>query len=268
MKRKLITATAVTLLAVGMAFAADQSAPGGGAGIPGTLEGNVKTADATSAAKPELLAAVETDPRVQADGNGWRLDKASVTDPKRPRVLLIGDSILNGYMPFVTKALAGKIYVDGWMNPNWQSERYNKMLAQVLTNGPYDVVHFNIGLHGWQPGRIKEGTFEPLTKAFVEVIRQKCPNAKIIWASTTPVRVKGQTTELNPVINANIIEQNRMAAKVMAEMHVPVDDFYALLLNKLNLGRGDGFHWTAPAYKVLAHACVNSIFQALPANVH
>ncbi len=40
--------------------------------------------------------AAETDPRLHADGKGWRLDKANITDPTRPRVLLIGDSILNG----------------------------------------------------------------------------------------------------------------------------------------------------------------------------
>ena len=51
------------------------------------------------------------------------------------------------------------------------------LFAEVLANGPYDVVHFNMGLHGWQEGRIKPGTFEPLTKAYVEVLKTKLPNA-------------------------------------------------------------------------------------------
>ena len=46
------------------------------------------------------------------------------------------------------------------------------------------------GLHGWQKGRIKDGTFEPLTRAYVEVIRDKLPKAKIIWASSTAVTVE------------------------------------------------------------------------------
>jgi hypothetical protein len=41
--------------------------------------------------------ATETDQRLQVDGQGWRLDKAKISDPARPRVPLIGDSILNGY---------------------------------------------------------------------------------------------------------------------------------------------------------------------------
>ena len=43
-----------------------------------------------------------------------------------------------------------------------------------------------MGLHGWPEGRIKPGTFEPLTKAYVEVLKAKLPNPRLIWASSTP----------------------------------------------------------------------------------
>lgn len=209
-------------------------------------------------------SAQESDARLQSDGKGWRLDQAKVTDPARPRVLLIGDSILNGYLSSVTKALAGKAYVDAWVNPYAQSDHLNKLLGEVLDHGPYDVVHFNMGLHGWQVGRIKPGTFEPLTKAYVEVIRAKCPKAAIIWASITPVTVKGKPGELDPEINPIIVDQNERAAKVMAELKVPVNDFYALLAPKLDLARGDQFHWNAPAYALLAQAATDAITRALP----
>lgn len=214
--------------------------------------------------KAKLPEAVETDARLQADGKGWRLDKAKVVDMKRPRVLLIGDSILNGYLKTVIAQLDGKAYVDAWVNPYNQSEYLNKLLADVLANGPYDVVHFNMGLHGWQKGRIKDGSFEPLTKAYVQVIRAKQPNAKIIWASSTPVTVKGKPGELFPEINDIILEHNRMAAKVMKEMDVPVNDFYGMLAPKLDLARGDQFHWKPEAYKMLADQVVTSILRTLP----
>ena len=53
-------------------------------------------------------AAPETDARLHADGKGWRLNQAKVTDPSRSRVLLIGDSILNGYFRQVIAALDAK----------------------------------------------------------------------------------------------------------------------------------------------------------------
>ncbi len=205
----------------------------------------------------------ESDARLHADGRGWRLDRAKITDPNRPRVLLIGDSILNGYSRQVVAALEGKADVDLWVNPYHQSEHLNRLLAEVLDNGPYHVVHFNMGLHGWQKGRIKEGEFQPLTKAYVEVIRRKLPQAKIIWASSTPVTVKGTPTELDPEINPIIVEHNRLAAEVMKELGVPVNDFYGLLVSKLELARGDQFHWRPEAYKLLADAAAESIIAAL-----
>ena len=52
---------------------------------------------ALTASGAGLPAPVETDKRVPSDGKGWRIEKAVIKDAKLPRVLLIGDSILNGY---------------------------------------------------------------------------------------------------------------------------------------------------------------------------
>ena len=209
----------------------------------------------------KLSQVKESDSRMQADLKGWRLDKAKITDPSLPRVLLAGDSILGGYNGYVVKALAGKANVDVWIHPHYQSTALNKLLAGVLDQGPYDVVHFNMGLHGWPKGRIDEKSFEPLTRAFVEVIKSKLPKAKIIWANTTPVMLgeKGKPAQIDPEINSTILNHNRMAANVMTEMGVPINDFYSLLIGKLDLSIGDKFHWTGAAYKILADAATTSI---------
>lgn len=128
----------------------------------------------------------------------------------------------------------------------WNSEQTAP--ASAARDSPGDVagrnvVHFNMGLHGWQQGRIKEGTFEPLTTAHVQVIRDTAPRTRVIWASSTPVTVKGKPTELDPAINPVIVEHNRMAANVMRQMNVPMNDFYSLLAPRLELARGDQFHW-------------------------
>jgi hypothetical protein len=164
----------------------------------------------------------------------------------------------------VIEGLGEKAYVDTWVNPYYQAKELIAILDAVLDQGPYDVVHFNMGLHGWPAGRIKEGTFEPLTRAYVEEIQKKLPSAKIIWASSTPIMIKGQVGQLDPVLNAIMIEHNRMAAKVMQEMGVPINNFYSLLVPEhLDLARGDIAHWTPPAYRILADAAVASIHKAL-----
>lgn len=230
-----------------------------------TLFAMVSSDPVSGADIKKFSEATEADPRLHADGPGWALNKANITDPARPRVLLIGDSILSGYHKDVIAALEGKACVDVWINPHWQREKTNKLLSEVLEHGPYDVVHANMGLHGWQAGRIKEGTFEPLTKEYINVIKIKLPKARIIWANTTPVLLEGDVKVLDPEINANIIEQNRMAAKVMKEMDVPVNDFYSMLVDKLELANGgrDKWHWTKPASKMLAGMVVLSVNQAL-----
>lgn len=75
--------------------------------------------------------------------------------------------------------------------------------------------------------------------------------------------VKGKPTELHPEINAIIVDHNRMAAKVMKEMNVPVNDFYSLLAPKLDLARGDQFHWRPESYTILAERVTESVLREL-----
>jgi alpha-L-fucosidase len=203
--------------------------------------------------------AKEPDERLQSDGSPWGYKHTEDADPDLPRVLLIGDSILNGYRTHVVNALRGEAVVDAWVNPHFQSEQFNKLLGEVLEQEEYDIIHFNVGLHGWQEGRIKPDAFKPLTRACVEVIHSKQPSARLIWASTTPVTLRENPQALDPEINTVIINHNRMAAEVMAEIQTPINDFYDLLVDKLELARGDGFHWTSPAYKLLGDKVVASV---------
>ena len=232
-------------------------------------------ADESKAIAKAIHAPVEKDPRVQSDGKAWGVNKAALSDTKRPRVLLIGDSILNGYANTVIKRLAGNAYVDYWVTPACQSEGFNKMLSMVLKNGPYDVIHINLGLHGFQKDRMVKGQtekqpripmdqFEPLTKAFVEVMRKENPQGKIIWASTTQISLRDKPTELDPQSNPLIVEHNRLAAKVMTEMNVPINDLYALMSNHLDLKQND-FHWKDGAKKIQGDAVADSVLKLLPA---
>ena len=211
----------------------------------------------------DLPTARESDKRLQSKGKGWRLEKAQIINSKMPRILLIGDSILNGYARQVIKKLDGKAYVDMWVNPYHQSENLNKVLDRVLSQGPYDLIHFNVGLHGWQEGRIKKGTFIPLTREYVKVIKSRYPKAKLIWANSTPVTEKNNVSALDSEINPTIIEHNRMAKLVMDEMNVPINNFYELLDKNRKLAKGDRFHWTRPAYDLLADMVTKSVLREI-----
>ncbi len=49
-----------------------------------------------------------------------------------------------------------------------------------------------MGLHGWTPGRIPAGQFEPLTVKLIEALRKGAPGAKLYLGDSTPVTIKDQ----------------------------------------------------------------------------
>lgn len=71
-----------------------------------------------------------------------------------------------------------------------------------------------------------------LPRAFLEVIHKKCPQAKLIWANTTPFLNKTNLKELSADINPIIVKRNQIDAKIMTEAGVPINDFYSLLVDK------------------------------------
>lgn len=213
----------------------------------------------------QVKNATETDKRLPAGKGGWGVREATVKDESLPKVLCIGDSILGGYLETVRKDLDGKANVDAWVTPASQaSGELPKAIAEILGAKKYDVIHFNLGLHGWQKGRIPEGKFEPLTQKMVDNLRAGAPQAKLVWASTTPVTVKGKPEELSPEINNVILDHNRMAATVMTASKVPINDLYTLMSSKLSLASGDQFHWKTEARELQGHAVSAAIAAELP----
>ena len=215
-------------------------------------------------AAPTCAAPSDEQLGLHPDGKPWQFHGDQGRADGLPRVLLIGDSILSGYHVQVTTALKGKASVDTWVTPmHLASGSLHKQLRDVLSRGPYDVIHFNIGLHGWPPGRIPEGKYEQLMRQYVDILLHHSPKARLVWAATTQITVKGKPTELDPVHNATIVERNAIAARVMGECGIPINDLYTLMAKRLNLAKGDGFHWTAPGRNIHAKAVIDAVKQAL-----
>lgn len=201
---------------------------------------------------------------LHSNGKPWGIYKSGEKDVSLPRVLLIGDSIVNSYRGSVGKALAGKVAVDAWVTGmNVKSPTLHADLKTVLQQGPYDVIHFNIGLHGWPKGRIPEGQYEPLLKKYVEVFRKGAPQTKLIWCSTTQISIKGEPSRLDPVNNPTIIERNVIAESVMKSYGIETDDLYQLMSDKLELMHGDKFHWSKEGVAVQSKQVAEVIGRAL-----
>ena len=112
-----------------------------------------------------------------------------VTDADKddlPRVLLIGDSITRGYFGEVEKHLAGKAYCARLTTSKCVSDPFFPDEVQLLLKQyRFAVIHFNNGLHGW--GYTEEQYRDGLLR-LMETFKKHAGEAKLIWATTTPVR--------------------------------------------------------------------------------
>lgn len=156
-----------------------------------------------------------------------------IDDPKLPRVLLIGDSISIGYTLEVRQLLAGKANVHRIPANGGPTNRGLEQLDRWLGMGRWDVIHFNWGLHDLK--LMTNGQHQVALADYEANLRQlvtrlKATNARLIWASTTPV----PEGKLNPPRRvADVTQYNAAALRVMREAGVPVNDLHAFALPRL-----------------------------------
>lgn len=161
-------------------------------------------------------------------------------DEGLPRVLLIGNSITNAYYPEVSTLLEGKAYVSKLTTS--KSIGDPALLAEVslaLSYEDFDIVHFNNGLHGWGY------TDEEYQKSFpdlIETIKRQAPNARLIWATISPMRVKEQIEKLDPKTE-RIKKRNEIALSIVEKEGIRVDDLFHLVIDHPEFyAGGDGIH--------------------------
>lgn len=200
--------------------------------------------------------------------------KPVADDPHLPRVLLIGDSISMGYTIPVRELLNGKANIHRPPFNCGDTARGIKNLDTWLNtdgNNHWAVIHFNFGLHdlkymvGKKYVNPPEGKRVASTDAYEKNLRElvaalQKTGAKLIWASTTPVpagtvgRVKDEEQKYNDV-----------AARVMADNHIPIDDLWAVAhKDQSTIQRPHNVHYTEAGYKELAASVAASIETALP----
>ncbi len=210
-----------------------------------------------------IFAQTDEELGLHSEGGPWNFYPTKEYNLDLPNVLLIGNSVMNGFKNTVIPGLKGKINVDYWLTPkHLKSEFLFDDLAKIVKYRKYDVIHFNIGLHGWPVGRIGDDEYVPLLEKYITTIKENSTNSNIIWGSITPVTETGKP-ELNKEINPTIAKRNGLAKEVMTKFNIPVNDLYALVADKLEFAKGDRFHWKNEGYKLMGNQTINSILNEL-----
>lgn len=197
----------------------------------------------------------------------------SAAKQNRPtKVLIIGDSISIGYFEPAKQLLAGKAEV--YHNAGNAGHTRNG-LAQLdawLGDTPWDVIHFNHGLHDVKYVDAKGALVPPdqgsqvmsvdeYARNLEQIVKRlKQTHARLIFATTTPVpdgaagRLKG-----------DVERYNRAALVIMKRYGVRVNDLCAFALPRLaSLQRPSNVHFTEEGSRLLAQQVADSIRAALP----
>jgi len=173
--------------------------------------------------------------------------------PGLPRVLLIGDSISIGYTLPVRKLLEGKANVHRIPTNGGPTKNGVAYIDKWLGKGKWDVIHFNWGIHDLKimpdgKRQVEPEDYEKNLRALVA--KMKATGAKLIWATTTPI----PSGKLVPDRQfGQVKEYNEIAAKVMKENDVAVDDLNTLITPELEkLQNPHDVHYKAEGYQFLA----------------
>jgi acyl-CoA thioesterase-1 len=195
-------------------------------------------------------------------------------DPALPRVLLLGDSISIGYTVPVRTLLAGKANVHRPAANCGPTTRGLENIDAWLGDKPWDVIHFNWGLHdlkylGPQGENLADPTaadsrqqvpldqYEKNLRQLVE--RLKTTGATLIWCSTTPVPAgaKGRVV-------GDAAKYNAAAAAIMKEQGIAIDDLYAFAKPRLpEIQLPANVHFTQEGSEQLAKQVAQAIEGAL-----
>ena len=199
-----------------------------------------------------------------------------IEDPRLPRVLIIGDSISGHYLPGVRSRMQGQANVIGessmtkgtWasMGPRFyrtdtatKGDDLKRFLAE---RGPFDIVHFNIGIHmfsGAQPG--DEKPYAEKLRQVVATIRES--GAVCLFANSTGT-VADNTIPRSPRYLTNCRVFNAAAEAVMKELNVPVTDIHGLIQPRIKeLISADLIHTNKEADEMMADLIAKRLTETL-----
>jgi lysophospholipase L1-like esterase len=194
-----------------------------------------------------------------------------------PKVVLLGDSVREHYAPFVAELLAGRATV---VTPKANGGDTAKLLANLnewaIKEQP-DVIHFNCGIHDTKRDQksakynVPPEKYEANLREIVKRLRAET-KAKVVFALSTPLideRSRGYWKSRSyQLFNDSVTEYNGIAARVMKELDVPVNNLPAKLGDEKENARlhdSGGIHFTKEGSQKLAGAVAAFVTPLLPA---
>ena len=96
----------------------------------------------------------------------------------------------------------------------------------------------------------------------VVAVKEHAAEAKLIWATTTPVREKTNLETFAERTN-RVKVRNKLASEIMTEQQVPTDDLFELVKDHAEWTSGDGVHFNGQGNEALAKQVAESVLENL-----
>lgn len=181
-------------------------------------------------------------------------------DTGKSSVLLVGDSIRQGYCATVKELLAKTADVY-YPEDNCRFAQYIISSISSIVNLVPDpdrvkAVYWNCG--HWDTAHFREDP-EPLNSPeqyghavgrVQKAFKREFKNAEIIFATTTPMNPSGEQS-INPRYTSEIKKYNDIAERIVLELGGKVDDLFELMINKDSSWYADYCHYTAEGFRYI-----------------
>ncbi len=201
--------------------------------------------------------AADTDWNLLGTASGTPAEEPPAGGSALPKTVLLGDSIRLGYQEYVRDALRGRTQV--FFPP--ENSRFAQYLLRFVGNwkdagkwgGDAAVVHWNAGL--WdclrvdgEPPMTPMPFYREMLARTHRRLRRHFPDAKLVFATTTPVHEAGYLhPERFARLNADIEALNEAAREVLAPLGESFDDLYAVMAGAPLSDHSDQTHWNTPS---------------------
>ena len=187
-----------------------------------------------------------------------------VTDADKtdlPRVLLVGDSITRGYFGAVETQLKGKACCARLTTSKCVADpSFLDEVQLLLKQYQFAVIHFNNGLHGWG---YTEDQYRDGLQGLLKHFEEHAGSARLIWATTTPVRERGNLQQIAERTE-RVRERNRIAAGMMSTGAILTDDLFGLVEGHPEWQSGDGVHFNDKGRQAQAKQVAETVLKSLP----
>src|SRR6185436_6780775 len=132
----------------------------------------------------------------------------------------------------------------------------------VLTAAKFDVIQFNNGMHGWQHS---EAEYRKALPKLIKCIRTQAPKARLVWATTTPLRDGKDVTYDTKAeySDERIAARNTLAAEIMTAQKIPTVDLNAAVRGHPEY-HSDNVHFNGQGVQILANEVSAAVEKSLP----